>query len=73
MVEQLYDATPSNGKRKRGKAMSVTPSLNGDDDEDRDAVCFVNVEPQGNTHSLLVPRNVARQRSPKHRLLFVRG
>ena len=39
MVEQLYDATPlSNGKRKRGKAMSITPSLNGDDDDDRDVV-----------------------------------
>ena len=36
-VEPEYD-TPVNGKRKRGgKAVSVTPSLNGDD-EDRDAV-----------------------------------
>lgn len=33
-----YDTPLSNGKRKRGgKATSVTPSLNGDDD-DRDAV-----------------------------------
>ncbi|CCL99639.1 uncharacterized protein FIBRA_01659 [Fibroporia radiculosa] len=31
------DTTPANGKRKRGaKAMSVTPSIQGDDDEERD-------------------------------------
>lgn len=40
MVDQLYDATPSNGKRKRGKAQSITPSLNGEDDDDRDMVCM---------------------------------
>ncbi len=40
-IEVDYEpSTPSNGKRKRGgKAASVTPSLNGDD-EDRDAVRY---------------------------------
>ncbi|KZT08941.1 uncharacterized protein LAESUDRAFT_675453 [Laetiporus sulphureus 93-53] len=28
--------TPSNGKRKRAKAMSVTPSIQGDEEEERD-------------------------------------
>lgn len=36
-IDSPFD-TPSNGKRKRGKAMSITPSLNGDDDDDRDLV-----------------------------------
>jgi len=34
------DMTPANGKRKRGaKAMSVTPSIQDDDDDERDSVC----------------------------------
>ena len=39
-LELPYDSTPSssNSKRKRGKASSVTPSLNGDDEDDREAV-----------------------------------
>ena len=41
-VEVDYEPSPSassNGKRKRAiKASSVTPSLNGDDDDSRDSV-----------------------------------
>lgn len=34
-----YEPAPVGGKRKRGmKSMSVTPSINGDDDDDRDSV-----------------------------------
>ncbi|KAI0693670.1 SNF2 family N-terminal domain-containing protein [Cytidiella melzeri] len=36
MVDALYDGISSNGKRKRGKAMSITPSLNGEEEEERD-------------------------------------
>lgn len=50
------------GKRKRGmKSMSVTPSVNEEDEEDRDSVC-------GHAHfcvlilTFLVTRNVARRR-----------
>lgn len=32
-----YEPSPS--KRKRGKAMSVTPSVHDDEDDDRDSVC----------------------------------
>lgn len=43
-ADPVFDATPLSGKRKRGgmKSMSVTPSINNDeDDEERDFVSFV--------------------------------
>ena len=39
MSETPGDATPSSHKRKRGKATSVSPSLNGEDEEERESVC----------------------------------
>lgn len=39
LVDLPFEGTPTNGKRKRGKAMSVTPSFNGEEEEERDTVC----------------------------------
>lgn len=38
---KMGDYEPAGGKRKRGlKSMSVTPSMDGEDDDDRDTVCI---------------------------------
>ncbi len=43
LVDPPFDTGSASGKRKRGglKSMSVTPSINDDDDEERDTVCDV--------------------------------
>ena len=40
-MDPPFDGTPLNGKRKRGKAMSVTPSVDEEEPEDRDAVSIL--------------------------------
>jgi ATP-dependent helicase STH1/SNF2 len=61
-VDTLYDVTPSSSKRKRGKAASITPSLNEDDEDDRDAVSRVFVLILLYSCTDVFKRNAARQR-----------